>query len=491
LIAKAKSTGSSTITGKSAFELYDTYGFPLDLTELILREQSMEVDKAEFDAEMQQQKSRSRTDAAVETDDWVVVNHEETAEFVGYDTTEAKVKITRYRKVASKGKNFYHLIFNKTPFYAESGGQVGDIGVLKSSTETIQIVDTKKENNLSIHITDKLPAVLDGSFEAIVNVSKRLDTESNHSATHLLHQALREILGKHVEQKGSLVNPDYLRFDFSHFQKLTDEEIEKVENFVNERIRRNINLDENRAVEFNDAVKLGAMALFGEKYGSQVRVIRFADSVELCGGTHVKSTGQIGYFKIISESAIAAGIRRIEAISGSKFTEYLKKQETLITQIKEALKNPQDVLKSLDSMMADFAVMTKKIEEFEKIKIDAVKKELLGNIKKVNNINVIAAKVELSSANAIKDLAFQLKGQVDNLFMVIGAEFDGKANLAVAISDNLVKEKNINASNIIREIAKEIDGGGGGQPFFATAGGKKPEGIDKAIAKALMFIEKS
>jgi alanyl-tRNA synthetase len=488
LIAKAKSTGSAVITGKSAFELYDTYGFPLDLTELILREQNITVDKAEFDSEMQQQKSRSRTDAVVETDDWVLVNPEETAEFVGYDVTNAEVKITRYRKVASKGKSYYHLIFNKTPFYAESGGQVGDTGILKSGNDTIQIIDTKKENNLSIHVAEKLPSVINASLEAIVNVDKRLDTESNHSATHLLHQALREILGKHVEQKGSLVHPDYLRFDFSHFQKLTDTEIEKVEAFVNNRIRRNINLEENRGMEFKDAVKLGAMALFGEKYGNQVRVIRFADSVELCGGTHVKSTGQIGYFKIISESAIAAGIRRIEAISGSKFAEYLKKQEALLAQIKEALKNPQDILKSVDAMLTDNSILIKKVEEFEKSKSEVVKKELLGKIKNVNNISIIAAKVDLGSANAIKDLAFQLKGQVENLFMVLGAEFDGKANLAVAISDNLVKEKSLNAGTIIREIAKEIDGGGGGQPFFATAGGKKPEGIEKAIAKALTFV---
>lgn len=490
LVVKAKAEKSTQISGKSAFELYDTFGFPLDLTELILKEQDMFVNIEEFNAEMAQQKSRSRSDAAVETDDWQVVSSDESAEFVGYDAIEADVKITRYRKVTAKGKTLYHFVFNKTPFYAESGGQVGDSGIIEAAGESIQIIDTKKENNLTIHLAEKLPSNISVQFKAKVNASKRLDTASNHSATHLLHQALREVLGKHVEQKGSLVNPDYLRFDFSHFQKMTDEEIQKVETFVNERIRKNIPLNEHRAMEFNEAVKLGAMALFGEKYGSHVRVVKFADSVELCGGTHVQSTGQISYFKIISESAIAAGIRRIEAISGSKFAEYLQKQEQAMEQIKSILKNPQDVIKSLESMVAENAVLQKKIEDFTKEKLTALRKELVSKVVKAADINFLAEKVVVDSAAELKDLAFQLKGQVDNLFAVLGTEAEGKANLAVVISDNLVKDKNLNAGNIIRDIAKEIEGGGGGQPFLATAGGKKPEGLNAALAKAKTFLPK-
>ncbi len=490
LTEKSKNEKSKIINGKSAFELYDTFGFPLDLTELILKEQNMSVNREEFDKEMAQQKMRSRSDAVVETDDWVVVSSNETVEFIGYDLLASEVSITRYRKVSAKGKAFYHLVFNKTPFYAESGGQVGDKGTIEGGGEIIQITDTKKENNLTIHVTETLPSNPSGNFLAKVNPMNRLDTASNHSATHLLHQALREILGKHVEQKGSLVSPDYLRFDFSHFQKLTDNEINKVETFVNERIRRNIQLDENRAVPYDEALKLGAMALFGEKYGNKVRVIRFADSVELCGGTHVHATGQISYFKIVSEGAIAAGIRRIEAITGTRFQEYLRKQEELLDQLKMLLKNPQDILRSLESVITENNSLQKKLEEFEKGKLNNLRKELVSNIVKIGDISIISANVVVDSASALKDLALQLKGQTENLFVVLGAEIEGKANLAVLVSDNLVKEKNLNAGNIIRDIAKEIEGGGGGQPFFATAGGKKPEGIDKAIDKAKEIISK-
>ena len=399
------------ISGKAAFELYDTFGFPLDLTELILKEQNMIVNREEFDAEMAQQKSRSRSDAVVETDDWVVVNPNETAEFIGYDLLESEVNITRYRKVTTKGKTFYQLVFNCTPFYAESGGQVGDTGIIEGGGEIISIIDTKKENNLTIHFAEKLPTNPSANFLAKVNPVNRLDTASNHSATHLLHQALRAILGKHVEQKGSLVCPDYLRFDFSHFQKMTDEEIKKVEIFVNERIRRNIHLNENRAVPFNEATKLGAMALFGEKYGNIVRVIRFGDSVELCGGTHVQSTGQISYFKIISESAIAAGIRRIEAITGTKFQEHLHKQEELLDQLKMLLKNPQDILRSLENIIAENTSLQKKLEEFEKEKLNNLRKELISNIVKIGDINVITGNIAVESANSLKDLHFKLKGK--------------------------------------------------------------------------------
>ncbi len=490
LVEKAKAEKTEIINGKSAFELYDTFGFPLDLTELILKEQSMTVNRAEFDSEMAKQKSRSRNDAVVETDDWVVVNPNETAEFIGYDYLEAEVSITRYRKVAAKGKTFYQLVFNRTPFYAESGGQIGDTGTIEGSGEIISIFDTKKENNLTIHFAEKLPKNTAANFNAKVNPKNRLDTASNHSATHLLHQALREFLGKHVEQKGSLVSPDYLRFDFSHFQKMTEDEICKVEAFVNERIRMNLQLEENRSVPFDEAKKLGAMALFGEKYGNVVRVIKFGDSVELCGGTHVQSTGQISYFKIISESAIAAGIRRIEAISGTKFQEYLQKQENLIEQVKVLLRNPQDILRSLESVITENSALQKKLEEFEKEKLNNLRKELVSTIIKIGDINVIAGNVAVESANSLKDLAFQLKGFAPNIFVVLGTEIDGKANLAVMIADELVEQKKLNAGVIIREIAKEIDGGGGGQAFFATAGGKKPEGIDKAIAKAKEIISK-
>jgi alanyl-tRNA synthetase len=491
LIVQAKKGKTNRINGKSAFELYDTYGFPVDLTELILKEQAMEVDKQQFDVEMQQQKSRSRSDAVVESEDWVIINSEDSSEFVGYDYTEIEIKITRYRKVQTKGKTYYHLIFNRTPFYAESGGQVGDSGIIKSSEETISITDTKKENNLTIHVTEKLPLHPEVSFIASVDIKKRIDIENNHSATHLLHQSLRKILGTHVEQKGSLVHPDYLRFDFSHFQKLTDEEIRNVETFVNERIRRNIVLDEKREMVFDDAVKAGAMALFGEKYGSKVRVVRFADSVELCGGTHVKATGQIGFFKITSESAIAAGIRRIEAITGSRFEEYLRQQEELIAKIKNSLKNPQDIIKSIETLIGEKENNQKKLNEFTKQHVDNLCSILIKSISKIGEINFVAQKIEIDSTASMKELSFQLKNKVDNLFLVIGSEIDGKANLNVMISENLVKEKNINASVIVRDIAKEIDGGGGGQPFYATAGGgKKPEGIEKALAKAKEMIQK-
>jgi alanyl-tRNA synthetase len=492
IILKAKAENLKTINGKSAFELYDTFGFPLDLTELILKEQDMVVDREGFDAEMQLQKSRSRSDAAVETDDWIIVKErKKPCKFIGYDFVEGKIFISKYRKVVNKGKPLYHLIFNQTPFYAESGGQVGDSGTLSSNGETIKIIDTKKENNLSIHITDTLPKNLNSAFSAKVDYNKRIDTECNHSATHLMHQALREILGKHVEQKGSLVHPDYLRFDFSHFQKLTDKEIRDVESFVNERIRQNIILDENRAVPFKDAVKLGAMALFGEKYGNLVRVIRFGGSVELCGGTHVKSTGQISYFKIISESAIAAGIRRIEAITGRKFEEYQKEQESVLAEIKSVLKNPQDILKAVEGLVAENSILQKKLEDYSKEKIALIRDSLIGKLQQTGTINIIAEKIEIDSAASMKDLAFQLKAQFKDLFLVLGAEIEGKGNLAVMISDSLVNERKLNAGNIIREIAKEINGGGGGQAFFATAGGKNPEGLLNAIEKAKSIISQT
>jgi alanyl-tRNA synthetase len=488
LIQKAKAAKTSVIDGKSAFELYDTYGFPLDLTELILREQSMSVNREEFDQQMGMQKSRSRNDAAVETDDWQVVSPVETTEFVGYDTTIADIKIVRYRKVTTKGKTQYHLVFDKTPFYAESGGQVGDLGTITANGEVVQIIDTKKENNLSMHICEQLPTNLSASFKAQVDETKRLDTASNHSATHLMHFALRQVLGKHVEQKGSLVNPEYLRFDFSHFQKLSPEEIAKVEELVNLQIRKNVALDENRAMSFDEARKTGAMALFGEKYGDKVRVIKFGESVELCGGTHVAATGQIGSFKIVSETAIAAGIRRIEAITGNGFMQYVHKNEEQISTLKEMLGNPQDLNKAMEKLLNDYSGLQKKIEQAQKQQLDVTVQQLLKKAKNSNGIEVIAEKVEVDSAQSLKDIAFRLRTHAENAYLVLGAVIDDKPTIAIAISDNLVESKKLNAGLIIREVAKLIDGGGGGQPFLATAGGKNAAGLAQAIEKSLTYI---
>jgi len=488
IMAEAMAKNQKTISGVSAFELYDTYGFPLDLTELIAREKGLTVNREEFDRQMEQQKNRSRTDAQVETDDWVVLRTDDSNEFVGYDMVECPVHIVRYRKITAKGKNLYQLVLDKTPFYAESGGQVGDRGVLAGDAEQIEIIDTKKENNLILHLAEKLPADPSQTFIARVNVELRRDAEANHSATHLLHLALRTILGKHVEQKGSLVHPDYLRFDFSHFQKLTPEEIEKVEDFVNERIRANIALDENRHMPFDEAVKMGAMALFGEKYGEKVRVVRFGESVELCGGTHVKSTGQIGFFKIISESAIAAGIRRIEAITGRQFAVYQRNLEHQFNEVKALLNQPQDVVKQLNALLSQMQQLQKKVEQFKEQQLHQIRNELLGQKAEFKGINVIKALVKVDSVDDLKTLAFQLKAQVPELFLILGAEIGGKAQLLVLISDSLVKDKQLNASNIIREIAREIEGGGGGQPFLATAGGKNPAGLPRAIDAALKYL---
>ncbi len=488
IIGKTKAENKDIVNGKDVFELYDTYGFPFDLTDLILRENGLTVNKNEFDQEMLVQKNRSRDASSQETQDWVVLMEDDVEEFIGYDFTDASVQITKYRKVATKGKEHYQLVFHLTPFYAESGGQVGDKGYIQSDTERIEIVDTKKENNLIVHIVENLPNKLKSRFKAEVYKDKRRLTECNHSATHLLHLALRKVLGTHVEQKGSLVEPDRLRFDFSHFQKMSDEEIQKVEEAVNELIRQNNPLKENRAVPIEQAQKLGAMMLFGEKYGDVVRVIQYGDSIELCGGTHVKATGEIGLFKIVSESAIAAGIRRIEAITSSNSEQYINEQINTLKEIREFFKNPKDILKSLNSLNEENALLKKQIEVFAKEKVGALKDKLSQKVKIVNGINLIAEKVEIDSAASLKDLCFQMKDVVKNLVLVIGAELNGKANLSVMISENLVKEKNMNANTIIRELSKEIQGGGGGQAFYATAGGSKIDGIDKAISKVAQII---
>jgi alanyl-tRNA synthetase len=490
IIGDTLSKKQQMISGKTAFELYDTYGFPLDLTELILKEHDLEVNRDEFNAEMQKQKARSKNAATVDAGDWIVVNDDEetdTEDFIGYDYLEAEVKITRYRKLKSKGREIYQMVFNVTPFYAESGGQVGDKGYITDGKDKIPVIDTIKENNLTLHITWKLPADPAAVMTAVVIRNLRSDTANNHTATHLLHHALRKVLGDHVEQKGSLVSPDHLRFDFSHFQKVTDEELIKIEKIVNQKIREDLPSDIHE-MPFKEAQELGAMALFGEKYGDTVRVVRFGDSVELCGGTHVSSTGKIGYFKIISEGAVAAGVRRIEAITGTRFDEYLNDRENLFRQLSHVLKNPQNLEKAVQNLVDENAALQKRLDTFYRDKMNRLKQQLLKNIRKQDGINLIAEKIDAESADMVRDLSFQLKNQVENLYLVIGAIFGDKANLTIMISDNLVKNRKLDAGKIVQEAAKEIGGGGGGQPFFATAGGKNLKGIDGAIQKAVEWI---
>jgi alanyl-tRNA synthetase len=480
------------IRGSHAFELSDTYGFPIDLTELMAREKGFTVDMEGFNNALQAQKSRSRAATAIDTGDWVILKDDDTVEFTGYDETETIAHIVKYRKVKSKGTEQYQLVLDKTPFYAESGGQVGDKGELVfPDGEVIEVTDTKKENGLIVHFTDKLPEDLDDALTAIVDPAFRNRTNSNHSATHLLHAAMKQVLGTHVNQKGSLVNPDHLRFDFSHFAKVTDDELAEIEAIVNEKIRENIFLKEERSVVYAEAISSGVTALFGEKYGEYVRVITFDDdfSKELCGGTHVKATGQIGFFKIISESAVAAGVRRIEAITGIGAENYIVEQDKLIQQLKELLKNPKDLSKSVESLLEENAKLKKEIEKSVLEKSAGLKNELAQKVEHVNGINFIAQKVQLPNADAIKNLAYQLKDVVSDLFLVLAAEIDGKPSLTVMIAENLVKEKGLNAGAIVRELAKEIKGGGGGQPFFATAGGSDVSGLEKALEKASSFIK--
>lgn len=488
-MTKAKKAGKSEVSGKNAFELYDTFGFPLDLTELILRENGLTVNRAEFDSEMEKQKNRSRNAAAQETSDWVELKKIDETKFLGYETLFAKVHIARYRKVTQKNNTFYQLVFDQTPFYGESGGQVGDVGVLIDTKDRIvNIVDTQKENNLIIHIAERLPEDPSGEFGAQVHVQKRKLTANNHTATHLLDQALREILGPHVEQKGSLVNDNHLRFDFSHFQKVTKEELDIIQARVNELIRQNFKQEEKQDIPFAKAQEMGAIALFGEKYGDTVRVIKFGNSIELCGGTHVPATGQIGQFVITSESAISAGVRRIEAITADKAEHYILKNLDELQEVRQLFSNTKNLKKSVEDLQAENAQLKKQLEAFEKQAAAGVKDELKKKITSVDGVNMIAEKVELDSPQAIKDLAFQLKGEVENLFLVLGAEINGKPSLSIMIADNLVKEKGLNAGQIIREAAKEMKGGGGGQPFYATAGGKDVAGIEAAIKKAKSFV---
>lgn len=478
---------SSVLDGVAVFELFDTYGFPKDLTALIAGEKGMTIDEAAFDAKLEERREESRADGKIQSDDWVILKEDEAEEFVGYDRTEAPVFITRYRKITQKGQDQYQLVFNITPFYAESGGQVGDQGYIESESEKVVIKDTRKENNLIVHFTDELPKFPSAHFEAVVAKEERTSTARNHSATHLLHEALRDVLGTHVEQKGSLVSPDYLRFDFSHFSKLTEEELQRVEAQVNDRVLQNIALNERRNIPIEEAKETGAMMLFGEKYGDLVRVIQFGNSVELCGGTHVQATGNIGYFKITHESAVAAGIRRIEAVSGEKASEYIHTHLTELSSLKGLLKNPADAEKAVADLIAKNNELSKALEKFEKAQAGDVKKDLVKKIQEVNGIQFLAEKVTIGPAE-IKDIAFQLRAEHPRLFALLGSAKDNKPTITCFISDELVKEKGLNAGAVVRELAKHIQGGGGGQPFFATAGGKKIDGLDEAIKNAVSFI---
>ncbi len=477
-----------TVSGKKAFELYDTFGFPIDLTALILSERGYSLNEKEFNQELQKQKDRSRAASEVATDDWTILSESSKHPFVGYDQTENEVKITRYRKVDSKkdGK-LYQIVLDSTPFYPEGGGQVGDKGKLINQSETIDILDTKKENNLILHITKKLPADLNGMFTAKVDTTLRSKTAKNHTATHLLHQALREILGTHVEQKGSLVSPDYLRFDFSHFSKLTPKELQQVEAFVNDRIEEQLPLDEKRDITYNQALEEGAIALFGEKYGDTVRAIKFGKSMELCGGIHVKNTSNIWHFKIVSEGAIASGIRRIEAITGDAVKKYFEEQESNLSLIKETLKNPQDSLKAVKILQEENTELKKQLEQLLKEKAKGLKSELQNELQEINGVQFLAKQVDLD-ANGAKDLAYELGNLGSNLFLLLATAQDDKPMLTCYISKELVAEKGLNAGQIVRELGKYIQGGGGGQPFFATAGGKNPAGIPEALEKAQKFI---
>ena len=481
----------NAIDGNFAFELFDTYGFPIDLTGLLAREKGLEVDMDGFQTALLKQKERSRAATTIDTGDWVTVSEGDETEFVGYDQLETSTQILKYRKVTTKGKQQYQLLLGVTPFYAEGGGQVGDSGQLISeANEKIYVTDTKKENGLIVHFVNDLPPVLNGDFRAVVDKAKRLDTESNHSATHLLHAALRQVLGDHVDQKGSFVSADILRFDVSHFAKITAEEQKKVEDIVNAKIRENIKLKEERQVPYQQAIDGGVRALFGEKYGDYVRVITFdeAFSKELCGGSHVQSTGQIGFFKIISESAVAAGVRRIEAITGSKAAAVIREQFELVDKMRELMNNPKDFVSTVEKVLSENHELKKAIENHIREKSLQMKKELEEKVEQINGTNFLSLVVDLPNADAVKTVAYALKGAMDNVFVVLGAVIDGKPSLTVVISDDLAKERGWNAGAIVKELAKDIHGGGGGQPFFATAGGKFVEGLPKAIARAKDFV---
>ncbi|MBR3886244.1 MAG: alanine--tRNA ligase, partial [Alistipes sp.] len=482
VIAKVGKGGK--IAGKDAFELYDTFGFPIDLTELIAREQGVEVDLEGFDKELQAQKERSRNAAAQDIDDWQEVRAIEQSEFVGYDCLSTTVHISRYRRVTSKGKTTYQIVFDRTPFYGNSGGQIGDVGYIASANEKIDIIATEKENGLIIHVTNALPENVEAEFEAVVNPVARQAAANNHTATHLLDQALRAVLGTHVEQKGSMVTPQGLRFDFSHFQKVTAEEIRAVERMVNRLIRENHPLEENREATMEEANAMGAIALFGEKYGDKVRVVKFGDSVELCGGTHTSATGTLGMFKIVSESAISAGVRRIEAVTSERAEELHYAVEDQMRGIAELVNNPK-VEVAIKKMLESNEALQRELDQLHKEQVDALVEKILAERKDGEEF-VIARQVPYGS-NMIKDLAYALRAKAANIILVLGAVNDGKPMLAVMLGDDVVA-KGVDAGAVVREAAKLMQGGGGGQKFFATAGGKNPDGLQAAIDKAVEIV---
>ena len=480
---------SKTISGVKAFELYDTFGFPIDLTALILRERGYDLDQKEFEAALKKQKDRSRSATKIATGDWVELAQDTQEEFVGYDTLQTTVKIVKYRKVASKKDGeMYQLVFNITPFYPEGGGQVGDKGYLEASNgEVVYIVDTKKENNLIVHFSKNLPRKPQESFKAVVDIKQRSRSASNHSATHLLHQALRKVLGTHVEQKGSMVHSGSLRFDFSHFSKLTDQEILEVQDFVNARIKEELPLEEKRNIPYQQAIEQGAIALFGEKYADAVRTIKFGNSMELCGGTHVSNTSSIWHFIITSEGAVASGIRRIEAITGDAAKQYFIDRSAAFSALQKSLNNAQDPVKAVTSMQQQNSALQKQVAQLLKEKAKNIKGDLKNEVVLLNGVNFLTKELDLDAAG-LKDLAFELGGEIDNLFILFGSKANNKALLTCYIDKQLVSSKGLDAGKIVRELGKQIKGGGGGQPFFATAGGTKPEGIAIALAKVKDYI---
>lgn len=480
------------ITGDFAFELYDTFGFPIDLTDLMAREKGFSVDMDGFNQALKEQKNRSRTATTIDMEDWTVINEGEQTEFVGYEVDEIQTELLKYRKIRTKEKEQYQLVLKHTPFYAESGGQVGDVGRLEDKNRKfwIDITDTKKENNLIVHFTDELPSNLEGKIWAVIDKKRREFITDNHSATHLLHAALKQVLGNHVQQKGSLVNPDYLRFDFSHFAKISDEDLVKIEKTVNQKIRENIALKEQRNMPYNLAVSSGVTALFGEKYGDFVRVITFDDhfSKELCGGTHVKATGQIGYFKIVAESAVASGVRRIEAVTAAKAEELIVKQSQELNQIKTLLKGNRNLSAAIENLIEENLRLKKEMEKSILEKAGDMKNDIVAKIENINGINFIGAHIDLPDADAVKNLAFEIKAIVPDLFLVFTTLIEDKPGITVMIAENKVNDV-LNASKIARELGKEIQGGGGGQSFYATAGGKNAEGLKTVLAKAKAFIK--
>ncbi|MBZ9785872.1 alanine--tRNA ligase [Psychroflexus sp. CAK57W] len=485
-----EASSSKTISGQKAFELYDTFGFPIDLTSLILSEQGYKLDFEAFQKELAKQKKRSKDAAQTSSSDWTEVGSSGTEEFVGYDQTEIQTQLVKYRKVTSKKEGEqYQFVLNKTPFYPEGGGQVGDRGVLEfKDGSKVYILDTKKENHQIIHFSKTLPEALDEEFTAKVDVSRRQKTAANHTATHLLHQALRQVLGTHVEQKGSMVQADYLRFDFSHFSKLTAKELQAVEDFVNSRIEEALSFEEERQIAYDAAIEKGAIALFGEKYGDKVRLVKFGNSMELCGGTHVKNTSKLWHFIIKNESSVASGIRRIEAITSEAAKAFLTKESQVLDSVKSILNQPQDVLKSVESLQEENLNLKKEVEQLNQLKLKQIKTELQSELQEIGGINFVSQQVDLD-AGAMKDLAFQIGGEQENVFIVLGSKAQGKALLACYISKSLVESEGWNAGKIIKSLGKHIQGGGGGQAFFATAGGKNPGGIPKALEEAKSLVE--